>query len=185
MVSMRRYRVVHLGIGGAPYLSTHWFSGTQGTESDCRQAALGFWTDSAAERIAGVASTGDTVVDIIESEDGSLIGSTPVSDWTVTATGTGEVLPLATQGLLRLDTGVIVGGRRIRGHLYLPAPTEADSDDGGPAAAYRTTYESAWADNMDDAPISPVVWSRVNGAMVTIQQGAVWDNWAVLRSRRD
>lgn len=185
MANILRYRVVHSGISGAPYLTTHYSIANLSTAAAMRDAVAGFWQNTVGERAGGLLSTGESVIDEIRSEDGVLVNSTGVQDWSYAATGAGEVLPQATQGLLRLETGSIILGQRVRGKIYLPAPTVADNATGGTVVSYRQSYEDAWDTYLNVPNNVPAVWARKSGEAVPVNQVNVWAQFAVLRSRRD
>jgi hypothetical protein len=94
----------------------------------------------------------------------------------------------------------VVGGRRLRGRTFVPAPVEGASITNGiPSAAYRTALQNA-ADNMiGDPDVDLVIWSRPRaadpeavppvaaraGSHAIVGSATTWAKWAVLRSRRD
>lgn len=185
MVNILRYRVVHTGLAGAPYLSTHYSIAPLSTPVAMRNAVNAFWQATIEQRAAGLTSIGDTVVDELRSEDGVLVNSTGVTDFSWPATGGGDPLPPATQGLLKLETGSIILGQRVRGKVFLPSALESASVDGLPALAYRQAYENAWDTALNVPNNVAAIWARKSGEAVPVNNVNVWGQWAVLRSRRD
>lgn len=183
---MYRYRVNHLGIAGTPYLSTFYFR-LSGTNSQAAAAAVQtFFTSTAQRRHTDLVSQGDSVMDILSPITGTLTGYAAVDTWQVSSTGSGSQGAHATQGLLRLSTNAVVGGRRVEGKMFLPGIRQGDmASTGLPNTTYRTDYDDAAAVLIADADVDWVVWSRKNGTQESIEAATTWGNFAVLRSRRD
>lgn len=101
----------------------------------------------------------------------------------------GATLPPATQGLLRMTTPTVVGGRRLRGRLFIPGPVSGP--EGGvtaPEQAYINDINAAGAGLIAGAEAAQqrwVVWSRKNASYAPVTGTTVWNKYAVLRSRRD
>lgn len=183
---MYRYRVTHTGIAGTPYLSTFYFR-LSGTNSAAAAAAVEtFFTSTATRRYDELVSQGDNVMDILSPITGTLVGYAAVDTWQVSASGGGAMGPYANQGLLRLSTNAVVGGRRVEGKMFLPAVRQGDiSNDGLPVTAYRTDYDDASSVLVANPDVDWVVWSRKNGTQESVESATTWQNFAVLRSRRD
>lgn len=106
----------------------------------------------------------------------------------VVMTGSGARQPLVVQGLVRLRTGTYVGGREIRGKVFLPGTTDANDTDGVPSTTYQTAINTAFGSFVTSAAaatVPVVVWSPTKGQVALVQQVSVWGQWAILRSRRD
>jgi len=108
----------------------------------------------------------------------------------VTGVQPGDSVPRASQALIRWATAEIINGRRLRGRTFIPGITSTlTTDAGGLDGGAVAQLAQAANDFIDAAPAPMVVWHRpVNGAggstgLVTI--ASVWDQFAVLRSRRD
>lgn len=187
MASILRVRTTWTGLGGAPYLSTHYFTRVDGTSASAAADAVAALWEGAADVIVNTADwniEGDVAV--INDATGALTGIDSIGGGN---SGSGasdsQVLSLATQGLLRLTTGDVVGGRILKGHTFIPGPTEASNEGGAPDSAYMTVINNAMADMLASPDAELLVWSRKNGTSSPVVGGSAWSKWAVLRSRRD
>jgi hypothetical protein len=115
---------------------------------------------------------------------GALEAITTVTSSQAAGTAAGDLIPFATQGLLRLFTPTIVNGRLLQGRIFLPGSVESDSN-GGPTGTYMSDYNAAGNALAGDASTSWIVWSRTHAAFSAISEASTWNKWAVLRSRRD
>lgn len=184
---MYRVRCVHTGLPGSPFLSTFYFS--EGEDADAASMVnrvKTFWEASKGQRVSGLVTTILGQVDQLSESTGDLTGGLVTTDQTSTSSGPGAGHPPATQGLLRLTTGVVVGTRRLKGHLFLPAPLSAGGAN-GPSSSIQSVYTTAAGVLGAEAPGAPdwVVWSRKYGQIHPVTGSNVWSQWAVLRSRRD
>lgn len=193
---MLRVRSVSTGVAGAPYYTNTYFLGGVGDALAARNRMVTFWTD-----LTSVMRTGlQTQVEQEVWEIDPLTGDTTaiVSGGTgVPASGqaAGSPLPPATQGLIRLNTGLVRFNRRVAGRIFIPGLTVASAADGRPTGALLTTLTTAANKLVTGASPAPiVVWSRpkqitgpvaVPGAQALVSGIGVWNEFAVLRSRRD
>lgn len=183
---MYRYRVTHTGIAGTPYLTTFYFRMASTNSAAAAAAVETFFNSTSGRRASGLISQGDNVMDILSPVTGSLIGYAAVASWASSATGTGNRAAHATQGLLRLATNSVVGGRRIEGKMFLPAVRTGDMVASGlPSANYVNDYNDAAATLVSNPDVTWTIWSRRNGTQEDVEEGRTWGNFAVLRSRRD
>ena len=123
----------------------------------------------------------------VDPVTGDVIGLFAVTGSSIGMDDVAQALPWATQGLVRTRTGDYVGGREIRGRTFVPGPTEVSSDAGVPIGAYTSSVQTAF-ENFGTAagPAGGVgVYSPTNGSFHFGELYSVWDQWAVLRSRRD
>lgn len=167
-------------------LSTFYFESGTGTPAQQVAAVGAFLASTEDRRVAScVWATGPDVA-TLNITTGALEGVTAVTQLTGVGTQAGDALPQATQGLLRLITSLIAGGRLLRGRLFLPAAAEADSGTtGNPSATYRADYDAAAATLIADANTNWQVWGRTSGTAASIATANTWGRFAVLRSRRD
>ena len=182
---MFRIRTVFQGIQGAPWLSTMYFGeGASNLAQDAVTAVGAFWgaVDAHISNLVNWSTESDVAV---ISDLGVLTGV----DSTTPATGSGaavaDPLPMATQGLVRWRTGLIVLGRELRGRTFVPGLTESAAVDGGLAAAVQSDIQTAADALMADVNSALVVWSRTHSVSATAQAATVWSQFAVQRSRRD
>ena len=108
----------------------------------------------------------------------------------VTGIATGNAAPRASQALLRWRTSDIVNGRFVKGRTFIPGIASALITDAGALSATAITDITLAADALVQTSGSVVaVWHRpVNGAGGSehiVTSVSVWDQFAVLRSRRD
>ena len=197
MTDMLRVRAVINGNEGGLGLATFYFNGS--TSATAAQALEGAARVRALfNSCASIMSSGITVqvsnqVDVITAESGVLSTSFAVASQTlVTGTATGGLLPGATQGLLRLNTGVILAGRRVEGKSFIPGPTPgANATTGTPTSSYQTTLAAAGTllNTQITTALSSVTWhrpkNRIGGSIVLNTTFTAAPKWAVLRSRRD
>lgn len=183
---MLRVRVDLAAMTNGPGLSTFYFLGTGGTAaSDAASAVATFW-DGLESKLPSYGTWAlQTNVAEIDPATGALEDLHVVAAASGTGTDSSPQLPFAAQGLIRLNTGAIIGGRQIKGHIFIPGPSEASSDAGRPTGTYRDALASAAAGLVGDSDSQWAVWSRTNGSAVEITSGSAWTEWAVLRSRRD
>jgi hypothetical protein len=173
------------GITG-PAVSTFAFDSLVGTAAQQASAVLAFLGATEDERANGCQYAINTQVRTLNTATGALEAVTSISPNSGSGTLAGDPLSPSTQGLLRLETGVVVNNRLVKGRLFLPGTTEnVNQTPGTPIAAYRTDYEAAAAALIADANSAWCVWSRTHGQRPVITSANVWTKWAVLRSRRD
>jgi len=187
VASILRVRTAWSGAQGVPYLSTHYFTRVDaGSASAAADAVAALWT-GCAEVISNTLDWSvEPEVAVIDSVTGSLTGVDNVGGGN-SGSGTSEsqILPFTTQGLLRLGTTSVVSGRILKGHTFIPGPTEASSEGGVPDSAYKTVVAGAYDDLAAVPDAELIVWSRTHGATGVVASGSCWEQWAALRSRRD
>ena len=183
--------------GGPVSLLTYYWDGTGATDTamvtEAHARVRAFWS-SAASRVAASASLIFSFPDgdFIEETTGDIVsqatGSLPAG---VTFTGTGDLLPRQTQGLLRLRTALFISGRRLSGKQYLPGLTETANDPTGVMnAGYVTAFNTAAAllSTTVVTPMNQRVWHRPGpstiGQSSIVTSRSMTNAWAVLRSRR-
>lgn len=187
MADLCRLRTSWTGLQGAPYLSTIYFARVDSTTaSDAADAVAALWSGCAADIRSTLAWEVEPDVATIDDVTGALVGVDNISGGHAgNGTSTQESLPFATQGLLRLASNTVVSGRILKGHLFIPGPTENVGGEGTPTSGYKSSVLAAWADLLASGPAIPVIWSRKHGVSAPVLSASVWAQWAVLRSRRD
>lgn len=161
-----------------------YFAGGEPEVQGALDAALAFWDDLKGVVRQSMIATVESEVADINPASGEIENAYVGVGGTVQGTDAGDTLPTATQGLLRLTTGQYVGGRQIRGRLFLPGPTETSSTGGVPVPTYLNTALAAGLGLVNDGATQLVCWSRKNGAAFPVTSASIWQQWAVLRSRR-
>lgn len=184
---MLRIRTTFSGTTGAPWLNT-LYVGNPDTQvnADAAVAAVGaFW--GAVDNFMNTSVLWATLAEVdILTTTGDKTGSLFTTPQTGAGGTVGDFLPLATQGLVNLRTGVFIGGREVRGKIYIPGLTEASNTSSGTwlgtqVAAVQTAVNTLLA--AGDPAFG--VWSRLHGSISPATAGTVTSKWAVLRSRRD
>lgn len=181
-------RTAHTGVtvvGGG--LTTMYFNAAGRDPQELVDAVRTFWTATIAQRVVGTQSTPLGFVRTIENTTGEVTAVTAVNPGAgINGTAGGAPLPPATQGLLRLRTGVIVRNRVLQGKIFLPGVPVSFSSDGIPSTAYRTAYDTAAGGLISNAL---TIYSRPRGGLPgsggAVGSASTWSKFAVLRSRRD
>lgn len=186
---MLRVRTVFTGVTGSPWLNTLNFgSGTQvgsQADADAAVAATGaFW--GAVDALMGSAVTWSTLPDVLFlGDDGVAANAYATTPQTGTGATVTDLLPITSQAVVRTLTGVFIGGRQLRGRIFVPGLTETGNAAGVPTATVISTIGAAAA-TLNAATTPPLaVWSKVNATVEPVSGVSVWSQWGVLRSRRD
>jgi len=182
---MYRVRTEFRGMQGAPWLSTMFFEEGVGTAQDCIDAVGTFWgaVDAGIDSEVDWATLPD--VEAVSAVTGLVTGVTTTTPATGTGASATQALPFASQGLLRWRTGVYINGREVRGRTFIPGIVVSNNDNGGVLAAYQTTVNNAAAALIATSDANLQIWTRANNNAATVTSGSMWNQFAVLRSRRD
>lgn len=162
-----------------------YFSEPAGTAAQAHSAVVTFWQGIANNMSNTLSFTVEGEVELVDEADGHVTGITSVSAVSGTGNLAGDILPPATQGLIRWRTGAFVDGREIRGRTFLPAMLEANSTLGVPLSAITTSFTSYGSGLIANATSELLVYSRTLHASATVVTASTWTKWAQLRSRRD
>lgn len=184
MALMFRVRTVFTGVEGTPWLSTMYFSGAVGTPQDAADAVGVFWADVETHIAGSVEWTTEAAVYSIDDTDGQATGLNNTTVSTGSGAGGGSIMPLADQALVRMHTGEFVGGREIRGRIFVPGIATAATNGNVPSAVI-TNINGAAATLISDVSQTWVVWSRAHSQFQPVVSADTWAKFAVLRSRRD
>lgn len=175
------------GWPGAPYFSTMYFGGNTSGEAPVAAAAVRAYWDG----IKGFITSGGVIqvqsdVEQVDPATGFITAVYSTTSVAVNSTGNAP-LPKATQGLVRWRTGDFVSGKEIRGRTFIPALANDAQLVGVPSTTFKTTLTTAGNTLLTSASAAGnlVVWSRKNGQASQVSSFSVWDQFAVLRSRRD
>lgn len=183
---MHRVRTVFSGATGSPWLSTFYFDESGGLTAANAVADTGtFWSALDNFMKTSITWATDATVDQIDLA-GNLTGSTGTTPQTGSGSSAADLLPLAVQGLIRWETGLILAGRRWRGHTFIPGLSEDSCDTSGQLASSVRTSIATACSNLIAAPNSALLaWSKVHASSTTLVSGAGQAKFAILRSRRD
>ena len=181
-----RVRAAATGSTGGPWMGTWFFDSAAGTPLQAATAVRTFLDAIKAQFRNSITWTWDAVVDTL-STAGTLLSSTAISPpANVTGTGTGDMLPPATQGRVIWQTGTIVNGRRLVGRTFIPGMIAGTQTATGAVQPATITAVNTAANALATAAnCDMVVWSRAHATAVGITSGAMDSDFSVLRSRRD
>lgn len=146
-----------------------------------------YWNSFKSYTADSVVAQVSNEVTVIEVETGQVLEVVTVDALDpVAGTDEGQLLPFATQGLGRFTTGQYVAGRQLRGRMFIPGFTESNSDGGQPTNALQAQMADSLAALATGAlSCVPVVYSRTHHVSAPMTGASFWNQWAVLRSRRD
>jgi hypothetical protein len=165
----------------------------------CVAAAQDFWDELAKQMSNGVTYRIEDSVANIDQTDGSLTSVHAVTNEPAKlGLLTGTPMSRATQGLIQWKTNSVARNRLVRGRTFIPGPTEdANFPPGVPGGTFLTNALAAANLLLNDATANFVIWNRPlmsegedpvllePGTTATVTSASIWDQWAVLRSRRD
>lgn len=185
---MLRVTVVTTSGQGSPYYANHFFGGeTSGEAVAASNAVRALYGSFDNWRPASIISTVDTEVHNVDPSTGQTTEIFVVPTWTESGAHSAELLPWATQGLIRWRTGFFVNGRELRGRTFVPGLTEDFNVGGVPGGTLVTGIASAINTYVTTSTAAgdPVVYSPTHKVAAIMTTGNFWTQWAVLRSRRD
>jgi hypothetical protein len=181
-----RAEVTWTGLQGAPYFTALNFIATGQTGADAVGVAVSDFLGSIDNSLSSSLSYSlSSEVTQYNDTTGEPVAVFAIDPFTGTCGDATEVLPPVDQGLARLLTGSYVGGRQIRGRIFIPGLTQASNDGGRLISTWRTAISDAIALMVDQPDASLAVWSPTHGTTTAVQAVSVWENFASLRSRRD
>lgn len=184
MASIFRVRTVMTGVAGSPFYSNLFFDATTVTPTQVTNGVTELWTDLLSSIATGLTIVVEAEVAVVDDSTGQITDTAFGTPSTQSSGGSGESLPTATQGLIRTRTGTYVNGREIRGRMFVPRPSESSNNFGAPNTTYVNALAGAAA-NLVDTGLDWVCWSRSSGQSAPIVSVSAWNQFAVLRSRRD
>lgn len=190
-MALYRVRTGIVGFGGGPFLSTNFFDAAAGTATQAADAVRAFWAGLASLMTTGVLVQVEPEVAQLDTATGALTAILPVTEAVVTGTSSGDPLPAAAQALVRWGTGTFLNGRQLKGRTFIPTLTELANTNTRVNAAALSTIATQAQNLMTAANTDLVVWHRPtvalpsSGSFGLVTTHSTWDDWAVLRSRRD
>jgi len=167
-----------------PAVSTFFFNTAAGTPQDASDQVATFLTALDANLATTLGWATENTVDELDTATGTLLGSTSVTTASGSGGNAGEPLPRSTQGLAQWTTATIVSGRALRGRMFIPGFCENNNDSGVPGSATISGVNTILSNFVSDSPAIFVAWSRTHGVQGQVTGGTMWNQWAVLRSRR-
>lgn len=183
---MYRVRTVFTGVPGTPYYSNLYFTQEGGTVAQARAAVNTFWEANKALITVNLKWSIELEVPIIDEVTGDVISvAAGTTTYTSQGTRTETPIPYSNQVLCRLRTGVFNGGREIRGRIFIPGFTQISQNSDGVVGTAAAGVATNLAAMINSADAQLVVWAKSKGAYAVVNSGSVWNQFAVLRSRRD
>lgn len=183
---MLRVRTVVTGVAGSPYYLVGYFEDLTDNEQQCVDAWAAFTSAAAANQPTGSNWLTEGDVEVVDPITGDTIGVRGADQVLVLGSTNLPLLPPASQALIRWRTGVYVGGREIRGRTNMPLQFQDNATSGGTVKGSVQTFYKERADTLvNQITAEHVVWSKTNGRWERTVTASVWDQFSVLRSRRD
>ena len=174
------------GLGGAPFYTQMFFDDGVGVPSDVVDAVVAFWEALDTVIVNELTMTVEGVVAVVDETTGMITGVVSTGSGAgVVGTSVGEPAALATQGLIQWQTGDYVNGRQIRGKTFIPGVATSAVQAGKPTAGYQAALNTAANALIANASVVFGIYSRVNHTLRDVTVGSAWNDFAVLRSRRD
>ena len=180
---MKRVRTIFSGVQGTPYFSNLYF-GDSSLSNACVTAVSTFFADMDGVISDALSWTTQGTVVTIDPITGDITDSEDVTGQNGFGADTGEDLPFANQALIRWHTGEYIAGRELRGRLFVPGMTIVADDNGTLLPSTLLTIQNA-ADGLIAAGQNMLMWSKTHGETRAVTSANVWEQFAVLRSRRD
>lgn len=180
---MKRVRTIFSGVQGAPYYSNLYF-GDGSLANACVTAVSTFFADMDGVISDQLAWTVQGTVVTMDPVTGDITSSEDVTGQNGFGADTGEIMPFATQALVRWHTGEYINGRELRGRTFIPAMTIVSDDQGVLLSTNLTTIQNA-ADGLIASGQNMLMWSKTHGETRVVTSADVWNQFAILRSRRD
>src|SRR5664279_4900655 len=179
--SLIRFRTVLTGIEGSPYLSTHYFDPEAGEPQDMADQLADFWnavddTFSSSQDWAIEAEWAN-----IDTTTGQATNFGTITPDSGTGTASDEILPPANQVLIKWSTGVVIAGRRLVGHTYIPGLTQVANDNGNVLSSTQSVILAAAVALADQTAVHLEIFSRTGGVGESVIGVAVGGKFAVLR----
>lgn len=150
-------------------------------------AVNAFWLNVSGMIVNTVTWSVEDLATVIDPVTGQPTGVVAVDGDTGVGGAAGGMMPRAAQGLIQWRTGVWQAGREIRGKTYVPGLDNEFSTLNGEFVPAQQQLLATYASDLLTTPGNPnlVVWSRKYGTVTPVTSGAVSNQFAVLRSRRD
>jgi hypothetical protein len=196
MAILRVRATLNYGTGGPGVHTSYWTPGTGGgvtaDATDCAARVRAFFEAIKAQLPSTFITNVQSDVAIINEVNGALTGTLNAALPAVTQGTGGQQGPIAAMYLVRLRSGVVVDGRLLRGRWYVgPGLIANVTASGGVATATRTAIDGAMTTLLGAGATASflVAWHRPRlgsaGSAAGVIGASTWDQWAVLRSRRD
>lgn len=191
MAEIYRVQTQITGVSGAPYFNqVYWPVLNLASVQNAIESTDELWQLVAPGMSQNATITIEGEVPVVETSSGQVIRVETGDPQTLIGTsGVQTELPNATQGLVRLRTGVYrtsqtekPRSREVRGRVFVPAIGTTLNNDGRPSAGLVAAL-TAFAEGAASRGMH--VYSPTHSASFPVIGGNGWSEFAVLRSRRD
>lgn len=194
---MLHVRAISTGVAGSPYYTNLYFNAEPTNVGIALARVSQFFTDLRPVMRTGITTNVESEVRVIDPSTGTVTDIVVGAEQApIAAAAAGSIAPPATQGLIRLQTSGLRLNRQVQGRIFVPGVTVAAVSPTGTAqAAYQTALtDAATALRAATSGVQLVVWSRprtltgpvgLPGQQSPVTGASAWQNFAVLRSRRD
>lgn len=143
------------------------------------------WLDLVRAQMATVQNMRvDPEIEEVDPATGQVTGVATATTITKTGTQAGEPVPQVSQALVRWRTGAFINGREVRGRTFLPGLSRGTITIGGELSGVA----SLAIGNASTAFVAASgigVWSPARATFQLASTASVWNEFAVMRSRRD
>lgn len=185
---VRRVTLTWTGLSGGPYFTQLFFGHNPGAAENTSAHVHEWVMTTRGLWVTGLTCTQNTEQDIIDTVTGGTV-QTDVATAKVAVAGqaASEVLPFATQGVIKLQTAQFNEGRRLQGRIFIPGPAEGSSVNGAPEPGYLSTLNTTAATLISHSqPDGPwAVYSRRYKGWASVSGASGWNKWGSQRRRRD
>lgn len=185
---MLRTTTEWIGFEGHPGYTTLHFDGlTQADATAAHAATVDLWEVLDAELWAGLEATTISDVPVIDPATGQITELFQVPEVALQMVGAGDPIPPSNQMLIRWRTGFYQAGREVRGRSFIPGIRETTTTEGVIPTATVNGFNTALTTWLNALPAGRTlqIWSPTQGTATNVNSVSVWNELAVLRSRRD
>lgn len=180
---MKRVRANWIGVPGSPYVTNMYF-GDSADAQECVDHFGEFLVIISAIVVNEAAWSIEPDVATVDPVTGDVTASVTVDGVNGQGVSTEEILPPSQQVLIRWNTGAYISGRQLRGRTFVPALGDDVNVSGNVDPTYRTSLITTITTWLGAGPV-PLIWSKANAETRQVLSVDVWEQFAILRSRRD
>lgn len=179
---MLRFRINWSGVNSG-FSVMHTGSAPAAAQADAD--ALDEWLqDIAGTMVVTQQFQVDQEVEEVDPATGNITGVVTITSINRTGNVNTAPVPQAAQALFRWRTGFYSGGREVRGRTFVPGLALANSSASGElASATVATLQTAGTTLLADSGFG--IWSPARATFQVATACSVWNEFAVMRGRRD
>lgn len=162
------------------------FSEAGGSPQAAHAAVVAFWQAAKVYVHSSVGMRVEPAIYSVNEGTGQITGFSTTDAVGIQGTGVGDLLPPASQALIRWRTGFYLNGREVRGRTFVPGQQRnGQAADGSVAVTEVNGLNTAGDALVNSSSAQLVVWSKANSLTVDAVDADTWGKFAVLRRRRD